>query len=83
VLLKAEQVHLWFVTIQHFEDSNNRLARTLIDLLLARADAKARLHHMCPAYLLYQVLGRHSSERQAGSAQIGYSGQRSYRWPRH
>ena len=37
-LIKAAIAHLWFVTIHPFEDGNGRLARTITDMLLARAD---------------------------------------------
>lgn len=38
-ILKAGIAHLWFVTIHPFADGNGRIARTLSDMLLARADA--------------------------------------------
>lgn len=38
-LLKAAIAHLWFVTIHPFDDGNGRLARTITDMLLARADS--------------------------------------------
>jgi len=38
-MLKAGIAHLWFVSIHPFSDGNGRLARTLTDMLLARADA--------------------------------------------
>jgi Fic family protein len=37
-ILKAAIGHLWFVTIHPFDDGNGRLARTLSDMLLTRAD---------------------------------------------
>ncbi|MFN8180406.1 MAG: Fic family protein [Bacteroidia bacterium] len=37
-LVKAAIAHLWFVTIHPFDDGNGRLARTITDMLLARAD---------------------------------------------
>lgn len=37
-VLKAAVAHLWFVTIHPFDDGNGRIARTITDLLLARAD---------------------------------------------
>ena len=36
--VKAAIAHLWFVTIHPFEDGNGRLARTIADMALARAD---------------------------------------------
>ncbi|GET28211.1 Fic family protein [Prolixibacter sp. SD074] len=38
LVLKAGIAHLWFVTIHPFEDGNGRIARTISDMLLARAD---------------------------------------------
>lgn len=37
-VLKAAIAHLWFVTIHPFEDGNGRMARTITDMQLARAD---------------------------------------------
>ena len=38
-MLKAAIAHLWFVSIHPFSDGNGRLARTITDMLLAKADA--------------------------------------------
>lgn len=38
-VLKAAISHLWFVTIHPFDDGNGRIARTIADMQLARADA--------------------------------------------
>lgn len=37
-LIKAAIAHLWFVTIHPFDDGNGRMARTIADMQLARAD---------------------------------------------
>ena len=37
-VIKAAIAHLWFVTIHPFDDGNGRIARTITDMLLARAD---------------------------------------------
>lgn len=37
-VLKAGIAHLWFVTIHPFDDGNGRIARTIADMLLTRAD---------------------------------------------
>jgi Fic family protein len=37
-LLKAAIAHLWFVIIHPFEDGNGRLARTITEMMLARAE---------------------------------------------
>ena len=37
-VLKSALAHLWFVTIHPFEDGNGRIARTVADMQLSRAD---------------------------------------------
>jgi len=37
-LLKAAVAHLWFVIIHPFDDGNGRLARTITEMMLARAE---------------------------------------------
>ncbi len=37
-VIKAAVAHLWFVTIHPFDDGNGRMARTIADMQLARAD---------------------------------------------
>jgi Fic family protein len=37
-LLKAAIAHLWFVVIHPFDDGNGRLARTITEMMLARAE---------------------------------------------
>lgn len=41
-VLKAVIAHLWFVTIHPFEDGNGRIARTITDMQLVRADGGAQ-----------------------------------------
>lgn len=38
LVLKSMIAHLWFVTIHPFDDGNGRLARAIMDMLLARSD---------------------------------------------
>jgi Fic family protein len=38
LVVKAGLAHLWFVTIHPFDDGNGRIARAVMDLLLARSD---------------------------------------------
>ncbi len=46
-ILKAGIAHLWFVTIHPFDDGNGRLARTITEMSLARADnTKQRFYSM-------------------------------------
>ncbi len=40
--IKAAVAHFWFVTIHPFADGNGRIARTISELLLARADKSSR-----------------------------------------
>jgi len=37
-ILKAGIAHLWFITVHPFDDGNGRLARTITEMLLCRAD---------------------------------------------
>lgn len=47
LVLKAAIAHLWFVTIHPFDDGNGRLARAIMDMLLARSeDSKIRFYSM-------------------------------------
>ena len=39
LVLKSFISHLWFVTIHPFDDGNGRLARAIMDMLLARSDS--------------------------------------------
>ena len=49
-ILKAAVAHLWFVTIHPFSDGNGRLGRTIMDMLLARADdSQNRFYSMSAA----------------------------------
>ena len=47
LVLKSAIAHLWFVTIHPFDDGNGRLARAIMDMLLARSDgSKIRFYSM-------------------------------------
>jgi len=50
-LLKAAIAHLWFVTIHPFDDGNGRLARTITDMLLARADGISKRFYSMSAQI--------------------------------
>jgi len=50
-LLKAALAHLWFVTIHPFDDGNGRLARTITDMLLARADGISKRFYSMSAQI--------------------------------
>ncbi len=47
LVLKSAISHLWFVTIHPFDDGNGRLARAIMDMLLARSEnSKIRFYSM-------------------------------------
>jgi Fic family protein len=50
-LIKAGLAHLWFVTIHPFEDGNGRIARTIADMQLARADGIAQRFYSMSAQI--------------------------------
>jgi Fic family protein len=50
-LLKAAVAHLWFVTIHPFDDGNGRMARTIADLQLSRADGTAQRFYSMSAQI--------------------------------
>lgn len=48
-VIKASLGHLWFVTIQPFEDGNGRITRAIGDLALARSEGSSqRLYSTFP-----------------------------------
>jgi Fic family protein len=40
-VLKAALAHLWFVTIDPFDDGNGRIARAIADMSLARSEGSS------------------------------------------
>ena len=60
--IKAAVAHFWFVTIHPFSDGNGRIARTISELLLARADKSSRRFYSLSEAILanrneyYQIL---------------------------
>lgn len=63
-IIKAAIAHLWFVTIHPFSDGNGRIARTIMDMLLARSDnSQNRFYSMSAAIAenrksYYEILER-------------------------
>ncbi len=49
--IKAAIAHLWFVTIHPFADGNGRLARTITDMQLARADNSSQRFYSMSAQI--------------------------------
>ncbi|AQG79590.1 Fic family protein [Spirosoma montaniterrae] len=50
-VLKAAIAHLWFVTVHPFDDGNGRIARTIADMLLARADGSSQRFYSLSAQI--------------------------------
>ncbi|CAN5916573.1 Fic family protein [soil metagenome] len=50
-VVKAAISHLWFVTIHPFDDGNGRIARTIADMQLARADGSAQRFYSLSAQI--------------------------------
>ena len=50
-VLRAAVAHLWFVTLHPFDDGNGRIARTIADWALARAEATARRFYSMSAQI--------------------------------
>ena len=71
-VLKAAIAHLWFVTIHPFDDGNGRIARAIMDMQLARADASVQRFYSMSAQIrkersaYYDILER----TQKGSLNI-------------
>ncbi|GAB3641618.1 Fic family protein [Spirosoma arcticum] len=50
-VIKAAIAHLWFVTVHPFDDGNGRIARTIADMQLARADRSAQRFYSMSAQI--------------------------------
>ena len=50
-VLKAAIAHLWFITIHPFDDGNGRIARTITDMQLARADSSSQRFYSMSAQI--------------------------------
>lgn len=55
-VLKAAIAHLWFVAIHPSDDGNGRIARTIIDLFLARADEMPHRFYSISAEIRKQLI---------------------------
>ena len=50
-VIKSGVAHFWFVTIHPFEDGNGRIARTIADMALARAEGTAERFYSASAQI--------------------------------
>lgn len=71
-LLKAGIAHLWFVTIHPFDDGNGRIARTIADMMLARADGVEQRFYSMSAQIRLQRKGYYEilEKTQKGTTDI-------------
>ena len=71
-MMKAAIAHLWFMTLYPFEDGNDRIARAIIDMQLAKADGTHfRLYSMSAQMLKEQKAYHFMLEQtQKGSLDI-------------
>jgi Fic family protein len=51
LLIKAGLAHLWFVTLNPFDDGNGRIARAIGDLFLSRADGSSQRFYSLSAQI--------------------------------
>lgn len=50
-VIKAAVAHLWFITIDPFDDGNGRIARAITDMLLARSDKSTQRFYSMSAQI--------------------------------
>ncbi len=67
-LIKAGLAHLWFVTLHPFDDGNDRIARAVGDLFLARADGSPQRFYNLSA----QIHTSRSASRCASCSSASY-----------
>jgi Fic family protein len=53
-ILKAAIAHLWFVTIHPFDDGNGRIARTITDMQMARAEKSVQRFYSLSSQILIE-----------------------------
>lgn len=71
-VIKAAIAHLWFLTIHPFEDGNGRLARTIADLQLSRADGISQRFYGMSAQIRFERKSYYNAleKTQKGSLDI-------------
>lgn len=53
-ILRAAIAHLWFVTVHPFDDGNGRMARTITEMMLARADQSSQRFYSLSSEIMRQ-----------------------------
>ena len=53
-ILKAAVAHFWFIIIHPFDDGNGRIARTITDMLLARAEQSSQRFYSLSSQILVE-----------------------------
>lgn len=69
-ILRAAIAHLWFVTIHPFDDGNGRMARTITEMMLARADNSSRRFYSLSAEIMKQRKEYYDALEQAQKGSI-------------
>lgn len=71
-ILRAAIAHLWFVTIHPFDDGNGRMARTITEMMLARADSSSQRFYSLSAEIMKQRKAYYDAleQTQKGSIDI-------------
>ena len=71
-IIRAAIAHLWFVTVHPFDDGNGRMARTITEMMLARADGSSQRFYSLSAEIMRQRKAYYDALEQAqkGSTDI-------------
>ena len=71
-VIKSAIAHLWFVSIHPFDDGNGRVARTIADIQLARADRTNQRFYSLSAQLMKSKKGYYDilESTQKGSMDV-------------
>ena len=64
-ILRAAIAHLWLVTIHPFDDGNGRIARTITEMMLARADNCSQRFYSLSSEIMRQRKSYYSALEQA------------------
>ena len=69
-ILRAAIAHLWFVTVHPFDDGNGRMARTITEMMLARADGTSKRFYSLSAEIMRQRKAYYEALEQAQKGPI-------------